>query len=73
MITRPFGPPRLVVRSDANTRAELIRTIDRELERVADKPQPDVLQDVEIGFLSVATALDHGYARWSGVSLWADG
>jgi putative nucleotidyltransferase with HDIG domain len=102
-------------RSDANTRAELIRTIDRELEKVASRLKPDVvvvsdpagnvlavagqyrdswpsfvappaardletvvtlpsgvfrrfstplaLQDVEIGFLSVATALDEGYAR----------
>jgi putative nucleotidyltransferase with HDIG domain len=102
-------------RSDANTRAELIRTIDRELEKVASRLKPDVvavsdpagnvlavagqhrdswpsfvappapreletvvtlpsgvfrrfstplaLQDVEIGFLSVATALDKGYAR----------
>ena len=101
-------------RSDANTRAELIRTIDRELEKVASRLKPDVvavsdpagnvlavagqyweswpsfvappaareletvvtlpsgvfrrfsaplaLQDVEIGFLSVATALDKGYA-----------
>ena len=102
-------------RSDANTRAELIRTIDRELEKVASRLKPDVvavsdpagnvlavagqyweswpsfvtppaareletvvtlpsgvfrrfstplaLQDVEIGFLSVATALDKGYAK----------
>jgi putative nucleotidyltransferase with HDIG domain len=102
-------------RSDANTRAELIRTIDRELTKVASRLQPDVLavtdpagnvlavagryrdswpsfvapptareretvvtlpsglfrristplalQDVEIGFLSVATALDNDYAR----------
>jgi putative nucleotidyltransferase with HDIG domain len=101
-------------RSDANTRAELIRTIDRELEKVASRLKPDVvavsdpdgnvlavagqyrdswpsfaappaaqevetvvtlpsgvfrrfstrlaLQDVEIGFLSVATAMDKGYA-----------
>ncbi|HEU4890994.1 MAG TPA: HD-GYP domain-containing protein [Vicinamibacterales bacterium] len=101
-------------RSDANTRSELIRTIDRELEKVASRLKPDVvavsdpagnvlavagqyweswpsfvapptarkletvvtlpsgvfrrfstplaLQDVEIGFLSVATALDKGYA-----------
>ena len=102
-------------RSDANTRAELIRTIERELEKLAARIQPDViavtdpagnvlavagrdrdswplfvapptardretivslpsgvfrrftaplaLQDVEIGFLSVATAMDQGYAR----------
>ena len=102
-------------RSDANTRTELIRTIDRELEKVASRLKPDVvavsdpagnvlavagqyweswpsfvtppaareletvvtlpsgvfrrfstplaLQDVEIGFLSVATALDKGYAK----------
>jgi len=102
-------------RSDANTRAELIRTIDRELEKVASRLKPDVvavsdpagnvlavagqyweswpsfvtppaareletvvtlpsgvfrrfstplaLQDIEIGFLSVATALDKGYAK----------
>ena len=102
-------------RSDADTRAELIRTIDRELEKVASRLKPDVvavsdpagnvlavagqyweswpsfvtppaareletvvtlpsgvfrrfstplaLQDVEIGFLSVATALDKGYAK----------
>ena len=102
-------------RSDANTRAELIRTIDRELEKVASRLKPDVvavsdpagnvlavagqyweswpsfvtppaareletvvtlpsgvfrrfstplaLQDVEIGLLSVATALDKGYAK----------
>ena len=102
-------------RSDANTRAELIRTIERELDKLAARIQPDIvavtdpagnvlavagryrdswpsfvapptardretivtlpsgvfrristrlaLQDVEIGFLSVATALDHGYAR----------
>jgi putative nucleotidyltransferase with HDIG domain len=102
-------------RSDASTRAELIRTIDRELEKLALRIQPDVLavtdpagnvlavagryrnswpsfvtpptspdretivslpsgvfrrfsaplalQDVEIGFLSVATALDLEYAR----------
>src|SRR4029453_11307142 len=30
-------------RSDANTRAELIRTIDRELEKLAERIQPDVL------------------------------
>ena len=102
-------------RSDANTRTELIRTIDRELEKVASRLKPDVvavsdpagnvlavagqyweswpsfvtppaareletvvtlpsgvfrrfstplaLQDIEIGFLSVATALDKGYAK----------
>ena len=102
-------------RSDASTRAELIRTIERELEKLAARIQPDVLavtdpagnvlavagryrdswpsfvappatrdretivslpsgvfrrfsaplalQDVEIGFLSVATALDLEYAR----------
>jgi putative nucleotidyltransferase with HDIG domain len=102
-------------RSDANTRGELIRTIERELDKVASRIQPDVvavsdpagnvlavagryqrnwpafveppttrdaetivtlpsgvfrristplaLQDVEIGSLSVATAMDHGYAR----------
>jgi len=102
-------------RSDANTRAELIRTIERELDKVASRIQPDIvavsdpagnvlavagryqrnwpafvappttkdgetivtlpsgvfrristplaLQDVAIGFLSIASALDHGYAR----------
>ena len=102
-------------RSDPNTRAELIRTIERELDKVASRIQPDIvavsdpagnvlavagryqrnwpafvappttkdgetivtlpsgvfrristplaLQDVEIGFLSVASALDHGYAQ----------
>jgi putative nucleotidyltransferase with HDIG domain len=102
-------------RSDANTRAELIRTIERELDKVASRIQPDIvavcdpagnvlavagryrrnwpsfvappaatdretivtlpsgvfrristplaLQDVEIGFLSIATAMDHRYAR----------
>jgi putative nucleotidyltransferase with HDIG domain len=101
--------------ADASTRAELIRTIERELEKVAARIQPDVLavsdpvgnvlavagryraqwpsfvpppatahretivalpsgvfrrtsaqlalQEVEIGYLSVATALDDGYAR----------
>src|SRR6185503_13086491 len=102
-------------RSDANSRAELIRTIERELDKVASRIQPDIvavsdttgkvlavdgryqrswpafvappmtrdaetivtlpsgvfrristplaLQDVEIGSLSIATAMDHGYAR----------
>lgn len=108
-------------RSDANTRAELIRTIERELEKLAVRIQPDVLavadpagnmlavagryrqgwpafvtppaakdretvvtlpsgvfrrisaplalQDVEIGTLSVATAMDDEYAgRMSALS-----
>jgi putative nucleotidyltransferase with HDIG domain len=102
-------------RSDASTRAELIRTIERELGKLAARIQPDVLavsdstgmvlavagrhhagwpsfiappaakdresvvtlpsglfqrisaplalQDVEIGTLSVATAMDDGYAQ----------
>ena len=102
-------------RSDASTRAELLRTIARELEKLASRIQPDVLavtdpagnvlaaagreqrswpafmpapaakgretvvtlpsglfrrisatialQDVEIGVLSVATAMDHAYAQ----------
>ncbi len=102
-------------RSDASTRAELIRTIERELEKLAERIQPDVLavsdsagtvlavagryradwpsfmapagakdrervvtlpsglfrrisaplalQDVEIGTLSVATAMDERYAE----------
>lgn len=102
-------------RSDASTRAELLRTIERELEKLADRIQPDVLavtdlagnvlavagrhrrswptfmpapaakgretvvsvpsgtfrrisatialQDVEIGVLSVATAMDDAYAQ----------
>ena len=102
-------------RSDASTRAELLRTIERELEKLAARIQPDVLavtdpagnvlaaagrhqrswpafmpppaakgretvvslpsgifrrisatialQDVEIGVLSVATAMDDAYAQ----------
>jgi putative nucleotidyltransferase with HDIG domain len=50
-------------RSDANMRAELIRTIDRELEKLAARIQPDVLavSDTEGNVLAVAGRYEHGW------------